>query len=76
MSWLEKLRVALVLKKMDKNRFWWFGYVMRRYDSEAARLVMEMSLEGKMDRWNKKWYEDSWCECMKGRRSGFVDGYN
>jgi len=41
----DSIGVALIVDKMRQNRLGWFGYVMRRENSEAVRTVMEINVE-------------------------------
>jgi len=55
--------VASIMNKMRKNRLSWFGYVMRREDSEAVKTVMELNMEGRRERERpkKKWLNGIEC---------------
>jgi len=55
--------VVSIIDKMRENRLRWFGYVMRREDSEAVRIVMGLSIEGKRGRGkSKKWLKRIKCD--------------
>jgi hypothetical protein len=56
--------VAPIGDKMRENRLRWFGHVMRREESEAVRMVMNMNVEGKRERGRpkKKWLDVIKCD--------------
>jgi len=52
------------MDKMRVNRLRWFGHVMRRKDSEAIRIVMELTVEERKGkgRPKKKWLNGIKCD--------------
>ncbi|KAL4132087.1 hypothetical protein QTP88_009302 [Uroleucon formosanum] len=52
--------IASIVDKMSENRLRWLGYVMRREETSAVRVVMKMNVEMKRGRGRpkKRWLEN------------------
>lgn len=44
--------MTLVAEKIIQNISKWFHYIMKRVESEEVIVVIEMSIEEKIDRWH------------------------
>jgi len=55
--------VASNVNKMREIRLRWFGHVIRRKNSEAVRIIIEMNVKGRRERKipNKKWFDAIGC---------------
>jgi len=66
------IRVASIVNSMRENRLKWFGRVMRKQETEAVRVVMEIVVQGKSGRERPK--RDGWIRLSDMRAVGVFVG--
>ena len=62
---LERMGIQSISEKMRTSRLRWFGHVMRKDDNDWVKQCMEIDLEGKSIRGNRKTWKKTVDEDMK-----------
>ena len=62
---LERMGIQPISEKIRTSRLRWFGHVMRKDDNDWVKQCMEIKLEGKSIRGNRKTWKKTVDEDMK-----------